>query len=168
MAAEALAGFGSPAHRKAGQALVAEAVRRVAARLGNTPAVCRSSYVHPQVIARFLDDDFPWSLDAKATLALVGEGLEARGGGDLGAARGRVLKPPCCGHRFHAISRADLREATMRNLITDVPGVKVGHADDARLASGVTVIRFDEPAVASGASRAARQAASTRGCSNPR
>ncbi|MGL4438671.1 MAG: P1 family peptidase [Bosea sp. (in: a-proteobacteria)] len=38
----------------------------------------------------------------------------------------------------------------MRNLITDVPGVKIGHAEDAKLASGVTVIRFDEPAVASG------------------
>src|SRR5215211_4669790 len=37
----------------------------------------------------------------------------------------------------------------MRNLLTDVPGVKVGHADDAKLASGVTAILFDEPAVAS-------------------
>ena len=36
----------------------------------------------------------------------------------------------------------------MRNLITDVPGLKVGHAQDARLASGATVIVFDQPAVA--------------------
>ncbi|MEA2906725.1 MAG: hypothetical protein QOI12_4112 [Alphaproteobacteria bacterium] len=36
-----------------------------------------------------------------------------------------------------------------RNLITDVAGVQVGHAEDARLASGVTAIVFDEPAVAS-------------------
>jgi len=35
------------------------------------------------------------------------------------------------------------------NLITDVDGVLVGSADDARLASGVTVVLFDEPAVAS-------------------
>ena len=35
-----------------------------------------------------------------------------------------------------------------RNLITDVAGILVGHADDARLASGVTVIVFEEPAVA--------------------
>src|SRR5215467_12439740 len=34
-----------------------------------------------------------------------------------------------------------------RNLITDVAGVLVGQADDARLASGVTVIVFEEPAV---------------------
>lgn len=35
------------------------------------------------------------------------------------------------------------------NLITDVAGLKVGHAHDASLASGVTAILFDEPAVAS-------------------
>src|SRR5215469_2306067 len=34
-----------------------------------------------------------------------------------------------------------------RNLITDVAGVLVGHADDPRLASGVSVIIFEEPAV---------------------
>ena len=38
---------------------------------------------------------------------------------------------------------------TWRNLITDVPGLRVGNADDAALASGVTVLLFDEPAVAS-------------------
>ncbi len=37
----------------------------------------------------------------------------------------------------------------MKNLLTDIPGVRVGHADDAALASGVTAIIFDSPAVAS-------------------
>src|SRR5712692_4520817 len=37
---------------------------------------------------------------------------------------------------------------SVRNLITDVAGIRVGHADDVRLASGVTAIVFDEPAVA--------------------
>jgi L-aminopeptidase/D-esterase-like protein len=37
----------------------------------------------------------------------------------------------------------------MRNLITDVPGLKVGHGTDLRLGSGSTVVIFDEPAVAS-------------------
>jgi D-aminopeptidase len=37
----------------------------------------------------------------------------------------------------------------MRNLITDVPGVKVGHAEDLRLGSGSTAVIFDAPAVAS-------------------
>src|SRR5258708_16075067 len=36
-----------------------------------------------------------------------------------------------------------------RNLSTDVSGVLVGHAQDARLGSGVTAIVFEEPAVAS-------------------
>ncbi|HLG84905.1 MAG TPA: P1 family peptidase [Bradyrhizobium sp.] len=36
----------------------------------------------------------------------------------------------------------------MNNLLTDVAGVRVGHADDARLASGVTAVIFDQPAVA--------------------
>lgn len=39
--------------------------------------------------------------------------------------------------------------AALKNLLTDIPGVRVGHADDAALASGVTAIVFDTPAVAS-------------------
>jgi L-aminopeptidase/D-esterase-like protein len=38
---------------------------------------------------------------------------------------------------------------TQRNLITDVAGVRVGHAQDVRIGSGVTAIVFDQPAVAS-------------------
>ena len=37
----------------------------------------------------------------------------------------------------------------MRNLITDVPGLKIGHAEDLRLGSGATAVVFDAPAVAS-------------------
>jgi len=37
----------------------------------------------------------------------------------------------------------------LRNLITDVPGVNVGHAEDPRLGSGTTAIVFDGPVVAS-------------------
>src|SRR5437763_17178934 len=60
-------------------------------------------------------------------------------------------------HRFEVIGGDRLRLGEQReriivperNLITDVPGVRVGHAEDTRLASGVTAIMFDEPAVAS-------------------
>ena len=38
----------------------------------------------------------------------------------------------------------------LRNLITDVPGLTVGSADDAGVKSGVTVIVCDGPAVGSG------------------
>jgi L-aminopeptidase/D-esterase-like protein len=36
----------------------------------------------------------------------------------------------------------------LKNLLTDIPGVRVGHADDAKLASGVTAVIFDKPVVA--------------------
>ncbi len=36
-----------------------------------------------------------------------------------------------------------------RNLITDVSGIRIGHAGDAKLGSGVTAIVFDAPVVAS-------------------
>jgi len=37
----------------------------------------------------------------------------------------------------------------LKNLLTDIAGVRVGHAHDAAVASGVTAIVFDAPAVAS-------------------
>jgi L-aminopeptidase/D-esterase-like protein len=36
----------------------------------------------------------------------------------------------------------------LKNRLTDIAGVRVGHADDAALASGVTAVVFDKPAVA--------------------
>ena len=36
----------------------------------------------------------------------------------------------------------------MRNLLTDVPGLKVGNAEDMRVASGATAVVFDAPAAA--------------------
>jgi L-aminopeptidase/D-esterase-like protein len=36
----------------------------------------------------------------------------------------------------------------LKNLLTDISGVKVGHAEDTRLASGVTAVIFDRPAIA--------------------
>lgn len=48
------------------------------------------------------------------------------------------------------LSRLPQRDyETMRNLITDVSGLSVGNADDARIATGVTAIVFDSPAAAS-------------------
>jgi L-aminopeptidase/D-esterase-like protein len=37
----------------------------------------------------------------------------------------------------------------LKNLLTDIAGVRVGHADDAALGSGVTAVIFDKPVVAS-------------------
>jgi D-aminopeptidase len=44
---------------------------------------------------------------------------------------------------------AERLECIVRNLITDVAGIKVGHAEDMRLGSGATAIIFEAPAVAS-------------------
>lgn len=48
------AACGADREREAKRAIV-EAVKRVADQLGNRPAVCRKYYVHPAVIAAFLD-----------------------------------------------------------------------------------------------------------------
>jgi L-aminopeptidase/D-esterase-like protein len=45
---------------------------------------------------------------------------------------------------------AEVRSVASRNLITDVAGVRVGNADDAKLASGTTVVVFDRPVIAAG------------------
>ena len=45
----------APSERQA-KSNVIMALRLVSAELGNTPAICRKSYVHPMVIARYLDD----------------------------------------------------------------------------------------------------------------
>src|SRR5262249_61169962 len=42
---------------------------------------------------------------------------------------------------------------TSHNLLTDLAGVRVGHAHDARIASGVTAIVFDTANVASAVTR---------------
>jgi DNA topoisomerase I len=54
LAAVALAGWQVGDSRAAGRRRVSSAVRTVASYLGNTPAVCRASYIDPRVIDRFL------------------------------------------------------------------------------------------------------------------
>jgi L-aminopeptidase/D-esterase-like protein len=47
------------------------------------------------------------------------------------------------------VSAHAIGEGRLRNLITDVPGVRVGNAEDTRLGSGATALIFDRPAVGS-------------------
>jgi DNA topoisomerase-1 len=54
-AATVLAELGPAASERQARQNVVTAVRLVAAELGNTPAICRASYVHPIVIARYQD-----------------------------------------------------------------------------------------------------------------
>ena len=34
---------------------IKEAIQRVAARLGNTPTICRKCYIHPEIIATYIE-----------------------------------------------------------------------------------------------------------------
>jgi DNA topoisomerase I len=55
LAAAALAGEPRPKSEAAGRRTIAAAVKGVAGALGNTPAVCRRSYIDPRVFDRFRD-----------------------------------------------------------------------------------------------------------------
>jgi len=55
-AATVLAELGPAATPTEAKRRVAMAMRFVSAELGNTPTICRESYVHPIVLARFLDE----------------------------------------------------------------------------------------------------------------
>ncbi|MEP7087410.1 MAG: DNA topoisomerase IB [Gemmatimonadota bacterium] len=53
--ATVLSDLGAPANDREAKKNVVLAIRLVSAELGNTPAICRASYVHPIIIARYLD-----------------------------------------------------------------------------------------------------------------
>jgi DNA topoisomerase-1 len=55
---------------------VVEAIRRTSERLGNTPAICRKSYVHPAVIESYMDTSMFQALKIGAE---AGNGVEADG-----------------------------------------------------------------------------------------
>jgi len=55
-AATVLAEIGPPRTPTEAKRNVVTAVRLVAAELGNTPTICRKSYIHPMVLARYEDD----------------------------------------------------------------------------------------------------------------
>jgi DNA topoisomerase I len=57
LAAAALAGKPRPESEAAAKRAIAAAVQSVAAALGNTPAVCRRSYVDPRVFDRYRDGE---------------------------------------------------------------------------------------------------------------
>jgi len=59
LAAVALGAAGPPASRRHARRAVAHAIAAVAGRLGNTPTVCRTSYVHPAVLEAYADRALP-------------------------------------------------------------------------------------------------------------
>lgn len=62
LAALALAEFEKADSQAAAKRNVRDAIEAVAARLGNTPTICRKCYVHPQVIDAYLADELKLEL----------------------------------------------------------------------------------------------------------
>jgi DNA topoisomerase-1 len=50
---------------------IVEAIEKVARRLGNTPAVCRKSYIHPAVFDAYLDGSMLKTLQRRAEAELI-------------------------------------------------------------------------------------------------
>jgi len=59
LAALALDAVGPARNASQARSNVRRAIEAVAGRLGNTPAVCRKSYVHPQVVEAYLEGTLP-------------------------------------------------------------------------------------------------------------
>ncbi|TBN36773.1 DNA topoisomerase IB [Paracoccus subflavus] len=62
LAALALAEYETGDSEAAAKRNIREAIERVAARLGNTPTICRKCYVHPEVIDAYLADELKLEL----------------------------------------------------------------------------------------------------------
>jgi DNA topoisomerase-1 len=72
--------LGSGASARESARNVALAARLVAAELGNTPAICRSSYVHPLIIARYVDAGLTIDVEGpvRRRSASTGQSVEER------------------------------------------------------------------------------------------
>lgn len=84
---------------QAAKSAVVEAVRCVAKRLGNTPAVCKKSYIYPAIIDEFLAAGSLAKIEREAQLIAFIEALAAR---DPGAHLTRLLKKSVRAHRAKA------------------------------------------------------------------
>lgn len=81
MAALALGEIGVPASETAAKRSVSAAIRQVAERLGNTPAICRKCYVHPEILEGY----------AAGNLVAVTVSEQERADGELAAEETAVL-----------------------------------------------------------------------------
>lgn len=65
-AASALLDGGPCETEREAKARVVDAIELVAERLGNTPAICRQCYIHPEIIERYMDGTLYERLDTSA------------------------------------------------------------------------------------------------------
>jgi DNA topoisomerase-1 len=65
LAALALAEFKKYDSQAEAKRNVVGAIEKVAKQLGNTPAICRKSYVHPEILSAYMSGDLVKMIDAK-------------------------------------------------------------------------------------------------------
>lgn len=73
LAAIALRAFEAVDRQAAAKRNLRAAIERVAARLGNTPTICRQCYVHPAVLDSYLEGSLALEAEEEARAALQGE-----------------------------------------------------------------------------------------------
>jgi DNA topoisomerase-1 len=73
---------------------VVAAIEEVAAQLGNTPAVCRACYVHPEIVAAYMDGTLVAALGARAEQGIGGSphGLKPEEAAVVGVLRARLAR----------------------------------------------------------------------------
>jgi DNA topoisomerase-1 len=70
------------------------AIEKVAAKLGNTPTICRKRYVHREVLNSYMDGNLVFELKAKAESELSGavQNLKPEEAAVLALLRGRLAR----------------------------------------------------------------------------
>jgi DNA topoisomerase-1 len=96
LAALALQEFEAVDTQAAAKRNITQAIERVAAKLGNTPAICRKCYVHPEVIGCYLDGSLVDTLSEKVaeTLRDELEGLDSAEAAVLAFLQKRLEQSP--------------------------------------------------------------------------
>jgi DNA topoisomerase I len=92
LAAMALSEFESFDSQARAKKNVKTAIERVAARLGNTPTICRKCYVHPEVLNSYLDGQLLENIKSEVETELRDElaGLQPEEAAVLGLMRKRL------------------------------------------------------------------------------
>jgi DNA topoisomerase I len=92
LAAMALSEFESFDSQARAKKNVKRAIEQVAARLGNTPTICRKCYVHPEVLNSYLDGQLLENINSEVETELRDElaGLQPEEAAVLGLMRKRL------------------------------------------------------------------------------
>jgi DNA topoisomerase-1 len=79
--------------KSAARKIVRGAIEAVAERLGNTPAVCRKCYVHPEVVQAYLDGGLKEQMSERVRRELTAKGLDETERAVLRLLQRRLAKP---------------------------------------------------------------------------